>query len=203
MKQDGFTLIEIIVAIALFTIIVTGMVALWSNMFTVNRQQGDLLSDQDQTRKLTFRLMTELRNAQASNTGSYALAEASNQQLTFYSNIDGGNDIERLRYYVQNGRLMRGVVKPTGSPLTYNFGTETSTIVQNNLANGANAIFYYYNGSYDGVTDNPLSQPVSVASVRAVRASVQVFLRAGVTNTNSYTSTAIGTIRSLKTNLGD
>lgn len=199
----GFTLIEILISIAGFTILMLGVVALISNILTVNRQQGTLLSDQDQVRKLAFSAMTELRNAVTSNTGSYALADASAQQLTFYADVDGGTDVERVRYFLQNGELKRGLVKPTGSPLAYNFGSETVTTVQKNVANGVNPIFYYYDGTYDGTVENPLSQPVNPTQVKLVKISLDVYLKGGVVNTNKYTVTAIGTLRNLKTNLGD
>jgi type II secretory pathway pseudopilin PulG len=201
--RQGFTLVELIIAIAGFTIIILGVVSLTSNVFTTNRQQGTLLADQDQARKLAFTAMTELRNGVASNVGAYALAEASAQQLTFYSDIDGGTDVERIRYFLQNGELKKGIVKPTGNPLAYNFGTETITTVQKNVANGANPIFYYYDGSYTGVTENPLAQPVNVTSVKLVKISLDISNKAGVRNTNKYTVTAIGAVRSLKTNLGN
>lgn len=203
--QDGvgFTLIELIISVAGFTIIVLGVVSIMSSVFTVNRQQGGLLAGQDQARKLAFQITTELRNGVASNTGAYPIVDASAQQLTFYSDVDGGLDVERVRYFIQNGELRRGLVKPTGNPLTYNFGTETVTTVQRDVANGGNPIFYYYDGTYTGVTDNPLTQPVNVTAVKLVRVSINLFKRAGVVNTNTYTVTAIGSVRGLKTNLGN
>ncbi len=202
-KVQGFTLIELIISIAGFVIIMLGIVAVISNTFSVNRQQGTLISDQDQARKVAFTAMTELRNSVASNVGAYPIVDASAQQLTFYSDIDGGLDVERVRYFLQNGELKKGVVKPTGNPLTYNFASETVTSVQKNIANGANPLFYYYDGSYTGVTDTFIAQPVNVTAVRLVKVSLDISNKAGVANTNKYTVTAIGTIRSLKTNLGN
>lgn len=202
-RAEGFTLIELLVSVAGFTVLMLGIMALLSNMFSVNRQQGALLSDQDQVRKLSFTAMTELRNSVASNTGAYPLVDASAQQLMFYSDIDGGLDVERVRYFYQNGDLKKGIVKPTGNPLTYNFATETIVTVQKNVANGATPIFYYYNGSYSGVTENPLTQPVNVTAVKLVKISLSVYLKGGVTNANSYAVTAIGTLRNLKNNLGN
>ena len=43
---SGFTLIELIVAVAIFSILILGVMALMSNAFTVNRQQGALLADE-------------------------------------------------------------------------------------------------------------------------------------------------------------
>lgn len=200
--QSGFTILEVVVSISLFALLAGAVIALVGNIITTSRQQGTLLSDADQARRLSVRIMSELRNAVSSNTGAYALEQAGDQQIIFYSNIDGGSDIEKLRYYISSGSLYRGVTKPVGNPLAYTGASETATLVQANIGNGGNPLFYYYPDTYTG-TGNALVQPVNVTQVRFIQLSLQVFNKGGVVNTNTYTVTASGTIRSLKTNLGN
>lgn len=202
-NTKGFTLIEVVVGIALFSILSIGVISLVSFLIRGTSQQGVLLSDQDQTRKLTSQIMNELRNATYSQTGSYPLFQAGDQQIVFYSNADFDATIERIRYYVQNGNLYKGVVDPTGNPPVYDLATEKITTVQSDLANGASPVFYYYTGSYNGVTDNPLTQPVNVTQVSFIKVSIKIFNKAGLKNTNTYTITNGGAIRNLKTNLGN
>jgi prepilin-type N-terminal cleavage/methylation domain-containing protein len=201
--QRGFTLIEVIVSVSIFTLISVGAIALIANVITGGNKQIALLSDADQARKLGAKITQELRNSAPSNTGAYPLEQVSAQQIIFYSNVDGGTDIERVRYYISSGRLYRGIVKPTGSPLTYNVGTETVAVVQNDLANGTTPLFYYYDGSYTGVTDTYLAQPVSASSVRLVKLNLIVKNVGGQALTNTYTVTASASIRRIKDNLGD
>ncbi len=201
--QKGFTIVELIVAIALFVVLSLGVISLVSIMLTTVRQQGGLLADSESARKVVFGIISELRNATTSNVGAYSLDTAGDQAITFYSNVDGGTDIEKVRYFIQNGDLVRGVIKPSGNPLVYSAGNEVTFIVQKNIANGANRLFYYYNGSYNGVTDNYLTQPVNVTQVRYIKIKMQVYNKAGVKNQTSYTVTAGGTIRNLKDNLGN
>lgn len=201
--QKGFTLIELLVAVAVFLVVSIGLIALVSNVFVSSSKQTNLLADSDQARKMAFNLMNELRNAQTSSTGAYPLEQALPQSLVFYSNIDGGSDIERIRYFVQSGKLYKGVIKPAGNPVSYNPAGEKITIAQNNLANDAGDLFYYYDGSYDGVNVAALSQPVSVTAVKFVKIDMKVYNKAGVENTNFYTITAAGSIRNLKENLAD
>ena len=123
------------------------------------------------------------------------------KQLIFYSNADYDAPIERIRYYVQNGQLWKGVTDYNGT--TYNTLTEVTAVVQKDLANGANPVFYYYDGSYVGSsTQVSLAQPVNVTLVKFIKVSVQIFNKAGVKNTNTYSVTASAAIRNLKTNLG-
>lgn len=197
----GFTLIELLVAISIFSVLMLGVVSLFSNVFTVNRQQGGLLADQDQVRKVSFQVMAELRNAITSNVGAYPIDTAGDQQLIFYTNQNGGTQIERIRYYIQNNTLYRGVVTPTGNPLSYNIASEVVTAVQRNVSAGAVPIFYYYDDTYNGIIGSPLTQPVNITAVRFVKLVLPIANKAGVKNTNSYSVTAMATIRSLKTNL--
>ncbi len=200
--QRGFTLIELTVSIFGFTLIIWGLVGLISNIFFSSSQQSGLLSDTDQARRLAFQISTELRDGQTASNGAYVLDTASDQQIIFYSNIaTQGPGIERIRYFVQNGKLWKGITGYNGS--SYNTSTEQTLVVQNNLANGGAPVFYYYDGSYTGsAAQPPLGQSVRVIQVKFVKVNLQIYNKAGVNNANIYTTTAGATLRNLKTNLG-
>ncbi|MBI5530949.1 MAG: type II secretion system protein [Candidatus Doudnabacteria bacterium] len=200
-NQQGFTLIELLIAIFGFTLIIWGLISLVSNVFFASKTQSGLLSDIDQARRLAFQITTELRSGQTGNNGSYVLDTAGNQQIIFYGNSDMDSGVERIRYFAQNGSLYKGVTEYNGT--TYNTTTEKTILVQSNLANGANPVFYYYDGSYTGSSSqSPLSQPVNVTQVKFIKVAIQIYNKAGVKNTNIYTVNASATIRNLKTNLG-
>lgn len=202
MKEQGFTLIELIVAVAIFAILSFGVIGLVASVFTDSTRQGRSLANADQTRKLSNRLMQELRNATTANNGAYPIATADDQELTFYSNVDSDADIERVRYYVSNNSLYRGVVQPSGSPAVYT-GTESSSVVQNDVANGTNPIFYYYDESYDDSSDSALTQPVNIAQITYIRMDIEVLKRTSTSLTDKFSVNAGTALRSLKTNLGD
>lgn len=201
--NSGFTIIEILIAIFIFVVISIGIVALASNLLLSSARQSNLLADSDQARKISNNIINELRKAEVSSIGSYPLATADAQTVVFYSNIDSDSYIERVRYYVQDGKLYKGILKPSGNPLTYSQSNEKTNLVQNELANGNDPLFYYYNGDYDSSTDDFLSQPVSVTEVKYIKLNLKIYNKGGVKNTNSYTVTAAGSIRNLKDNLGD
>lgn len=202
-SQSGFTLIELVVAISIFSIISIGLMYLVGVTFSQATKGGTTIADADQTRRLSYQVMQELRNAITASNGAYAIATASDQQLSFYSNVDGGTDIEKVRYYLSGGKLYRGIIKQSGSPINYN-GTEVSKVVQNDVANNASTpLFYYYDDSFDDNTDNPLTQPVNIANVTYIKLNIQVLKKNGLSATSSYTVNAGAALRSLKTNLGD
>jgi len=197
----GFTLIEMTVVIFGFALIAWGVIGLISNIFTINNQQGGLISGADQARKVAYNMAFQLRNGQTGSDGSYVLASASPQTIIFFANIDNTPSVERIRYFVQNNQLRQGIIYYNGSG--YSTSTEVTSVVENNLANGNNPVFYYYDGSYIGSsTQSSLAQPVNVTLVKFVKVSLQIYDKAGVKNTNTYTVTAGAAMRNLKTNLG-
>lgn len=200
-NNSGFTLIEIIIAIFSFSLLIWGLVGLYSNIFVTSSQQSNLLSDADYARKLAFKISGELRNGQTGSDGSYVLNKADDQQLIFFTNADTDSGVERVRYYVQSGALYKGTTEYNGT--TYNTSTEVTTLVQKDLANGSSPVFYYYDGSYNGSsTQVSLAQPVSVTQVKFVKVSFKIYNKAGRNNTNTFTVTASAAVRNLKTNLG-
>ncbi len=202
-KQQGFTLIELLVAIGIFAILSTGVIMLIGSVLTGANKQGNAIANADQSRKLSNQMMQELRNAVTASNGAYPIATANAQELTFYCNVDGGTDIERVRYYLSGGQLRRGIVKQSGTPAVYT-GTETYTVVQRDVANGATPLFYYYDENFDDSADTALTQPVNIATITYIKLNLLVYKKTSVPNqTPTYTVTAGSALRGLKTNLGD
>lgn len=202
-SEDGFTLVEIVVAISLFALVGVLIVTLMSNILAGSNKQQVLLSDTDQARKISSQFTSEIRNAVTSNTGGYALEEATDTEIIFYSNVDKDNLIERVRYYLQNGIMYRGIVEPTGSPLSYNSANEATSIIQRDVVNNSSTpVFYFYDGTYNG-SGTALTNPVNVTLVKFVKINLQIANKSGLSTTNYYTITSGGAIRNLKTNLGN
>ena len=202
LTEHGFTLVELVVTIGIFSILSVGVITLVANTFMDATSQGTSIANADQTRRLAKQVTQELRNAVTASNGAYPIATANAQELTFYCNVDGGTDIERVRYYLSSGKLRRGIVKQSGSPAVYT-GTEVSTVVQNDVANGGTPIFYYYDENFDDSTDTALTQPVNIATVTYIKLNIFVYKKTSVTATPYYTVTSGAALRSLKTNLGD
>lgn len=197
--ESGFTLIEVVMSVFVFSMIVVGLISLVSSIIVSSGKQGLLTTGQDQARKFANTFTNELRNAVYGSTGGYPIAQADNQTLVFYSNVDGGTDIEKVRYFVSSGTLRKGVTKYVGG--VYSAGNEVVTVLQNDLGNSATPLFYYYDGTYDGTSNNFLTQPVNINNIAYIRLNLMIINKAGVTNTNTYTVNAGAAIRNLKTNL--
>jgi len=169
LNNKGLTLLEVVVAMGIFTLIIGGIVAMFIYSFQSNKIIWEQLSTQNEGRKVVQDFINELRSATYSSIGAYPLSSAGNQEIIFYSNIDTDTLRERVRYFLSNKTLKKGVIKPTGAPLTYNLASEVITEVAHDVANGANPLFYYYNQDYGNTaTSTVLTQPVSATIVRVV-----------------------------------
>lgn len=199
-NQKGFTLIEVIVSVFIFSLLAYGVILLMSSLFTDYNKQSSLLDDTDQARKVLTSFTDELRSSTTGADGSFALNQAGNTQIIFFSSVGNGGTIYRYRYYVNGTTLYRGIVAPTAN--FYNTASEVVTPVQTDLANGATPAFFYYDGNYDGTTA-PLAQPVNLTQVKFVKMNLIIKNKAGLQGSGTFTVTAGATIRNLKNNLGN
>jgi len=169
----GFTLVEILVAIFIFTLVIFSIFAAQNDFFFLNNLIQNTLSSQDETKATLKMMIKEVRSSSPSSIGAYPIAEAAVPSFTFYADIDNNGSKERVRYFLDADTLKKGTLKPTGSPLTYNPANETVKIILHNVANGAVPLFEYYDTSYDG-TSPPLPDPVNISEVRLIKITLLV-----------------------------
>lgn len=199
----GFTLVETVIVVAFFSFLSVGISTVILNIYKNYNQQSTSLSNADAARKMAFSFASELRNATAGNNGSFPLSQAGNSEIIFYSSADlNGSIVKRIRYYLSGNTLYKGVITPTGNPLSYN-SPETIRSVQTNLANnGIGApVFYYFDGDYNG-SGNPMTQPINVNQVKFVKMNLVISNSIGQSS-GIFTVNAGATLRNLKTNLGN
>lgn len=200
-QNSGFTLMETLVASFMATAFVVVLISL----------EGTLRSSQDSLNlntqsyneaSISIQAITrELRNARPAATGAYPLVLADDNEIIFYANIDEDKEPERVRYYVTGDQLNRGIVQPSGSPPTYDLGTEGVNLVIPYIANGASPIFTYYNGDYPADTvNNPLPAPTRLTDTKLVEVHV-VINPEPERPESAYELVSSAQIRNLKTNL--
>jgi prepilin-type N-terminal cleavage/methylation domain-containing protein len=196
-NKKGFTLIETMFAMAVFVLIVGALTLFSRNIWIYGNYVSTGLSDSNNGRYVLKKMVYEIRGATTADTGSYVVALATANSFTFYSDIDSDGLVDKVRYFLNGTQLQKGVIEPTGSPLTYVSGNEIISTLLPNVANAS--IFDYYDKNYDGTTA-ALTSPISIPAVRLVKITISIDKdpnRAPVTTTFS-TQVAI---RNLKDNL--
>ena len=202
-NQKGFTIIELIISISIFTVLIFVVLGLFLNVFSQPEQNIIAMDMIDQACIITSGFTNEIRNAAVGNDGSYPLNQASNSEIIFYSNYgSSGTAVNRIRYYLSNNNLYKGVVVPTGSPLVYNLALETVTTLMSGLENASAPVFYYYGGDFNG-SGSPLLQPINVNEVKFVKINLMVQRHTTENSNDTFLVNAGAAVRNLKDNLGN
>lgn len=201
-KSKGFTLVEVVISISIFVVLSFLAVQLLMDVFKIPNQQAMSSGNIDYVRSITNNFINELRNASTGNDGSYSLGQASDTQIIFYSTYQSSGVAKRIRYYISGNNLYKGVVSPTGSPLSYNLNTEKVTTLINDLANGNAPVFYYYDGGFSG-SGSALSQPVNINLIKFVKINLLIKKLTTAQTQEVFSINAGATIRNLKNNLGN
>lgn len=173
-NRDGFSLAEIVVVVAIAAAIFLAVFNFGGSIFSFNSSAQKNLSAQSSARRVLKNMVKELRSASPSSLGSYPIVLASTTAVTFFSNVDDDQYKEQIRYFVQGKELRKGIIKPSGTPLSYNPSNEQITILADGLNNGTSTpIFEYFNSSYTG-TSTPLTHPVQITQVRLIRITLKI-----------------------------
>lgn len=166
-------MVEIVVVIAISSAIFLAVFSFSTSIFSFNSNAQKNLSAQSDGRRVLKSMVRELRSASPSSLGSYTISLASSTAITFFSDIDNDTYKEQVRYFLSGRELKRGVIKPSGSPLSYNPANEQISTLMGDINNEASPIFEYFDSSYTGTT-TPLTHPVQVVKVRLVRMTVKI-----------------------------
>lgn len=205
----GFSMVEVVVSIAIITLLTGSIVTLQRNIFMNSKVLQSSMIAQHQVRKTLEGFSSEVRSATMSAGGAYAIESAGTSSIVFFSNIDIDASIERVRYFYATSSntgstytvLKKGVTKPVGT--LYNPANEQISTVMLDVKNGTSTpIFTYFDSSYNGTASStaPLVQPVSIPSIRLIKIFVAVDPNAARSPVYQTYSTQVS-VRNLKDNL--
>lgn len=170
--NPGYTLVEAAVALGLSTILLGLVIAF---MIAMNRMsffltdQSEAVATADKTVSL---LSKQLRETSDGDNGSFAIDEAADHTLAFFSDIDADNSTEYIKYYLTGTDLMRTTIEPTGVPAEYDVDDAQTVIVAAHIVNetySGNPIFTYYD-----TENNLLAAPIELGAVTLVGIRIDV-----------------------------
>jgi type II secretory pathway pseudopilin PulG len=187
----GFTFVEMLVTIATFAIImivIVNSVLLFYRANSVALQQSFQI---ESARRGIELMVRDLREATYGDDGTFPLASIASTSITFYSDTDRDNAIERIHYELSDNALFRSVAEPAGNPPSYTSAAATST-VSDYVRNTEEAVpvFRYYNASgveienYDEIIDVVSVTVALVVNVQPIRAPEEFTLRSSATLRN-------------------
>ncbi len=173
----GMSLMEVIVAIAIFSISIEGFTLLFVRSWEHNRYIFEMGQASFAASRGVETMVEYIRKARQGDDGAFPLRSANDNDLVLFSDYDSDGITERLHFYKNNSRIMLGVTDPAGGiPKTYPEDDDQTIELAVNIANDNNTpIFYYYNRDYPlDQANNPMDTPSDVSSVRMVKVYLQV-----------------------------
>lgn len=169
LKSDfGLTLVEVIISIAIFSIISLAAYSLISSYNKTSDFIAVQLALQSEGRNSLSQIVNDLRRVNQGSNGAYAIDSAGNNSFIFYSNIDDDSYFEKVEYFISGTDLRKSVTKPSGSPLVYDPADKITSVLSGKIANGATPLFSYYDDNYAG-TGSSLALPADVTVIRFVK----------------------------------
>jgi len=176
-SNQGFTLIEVLVATAITVILGAGFLGM-QYIFSSNQVSAwKSYYNVDEANRVASQLTKELRNIQESEDGSFPISTALDQEIIFYSDVNQDGDVDRVRYTLAGTTLTKGVTAPTDTPLSYDPLNEKVQTLTDNIRNGIAPLFYYYNNAWPFDTiNNPLSSTNRIADTKHIK----VYLRTNI-----------------------
>jgi len=192
-NKKGLTIVEMLIAISIFTMGIAGFSLLFSKSWENNKfilQSGEASFAASRGVQTTIDV---LRNARQSDNGSFAIVSADDNDLIIYSNIDDDSDTERVHYYLDNGTFKEGWTDPTDDiPPIYPAGDQTVKDLANDVVNDAGEpVFEYYD-----IDNNLLSTPPTVNDVKMVKVYLEININP-IKAPNNINIQSYATIRNL------
>ena len=147
-EKLGFTLVETIVSLALFTILMLAVMQSVGVMYGYNAYTLSQAYQVQNARLGMQSLIRDIREMTYADDGTFPIAIMDTDKIGFYSDIDRDNSVEYVEYeLISSSTLKKMVFNATGSPPTYDTSTpdETFTLSEyvQNINYGTSTFKYF------------------------------------------------------------
>ena len=196
--MSGFTVIELVVVIGLWALV--GLIVFFVawNLSDTGQYVQNKLANQNDLEQVFANMVIEIRSTAPSVFGGYPIVTAGTSSLTFFSDVSNDGVSDEVRYFAGTSTISRGVIVATGTPSSYPTSSEVITTVISNLITTSTPLFQYFDAQYTG-TQSPMTQPVTVADIRAVLVTILVDVNPGTAPLPVFFSRMV-TMRNLRSN---
>lgn len=171
----GITLIEVLLVGVITGMLGLGILAL---QYIIGQNQAVALQNVlnvEEANNFITTMVREIRNIRPGDNAAYPLERAQDQEMIFYSDIDFDGQSEKVRYTLNGTEFEKGIIEPAGFPPTYPAETEKVRVLSENVRNGSDSVFYYYNGSWPSDTaNNPLPSPTRLSDTKLMRVYLEL-----------------------------
>jgi prepilin-type N-terminal cleavage/methylation domain-containing protein len=188
-KNRGFTLVELLIAISIFIAVsLIGADYVINSFKTINQdfQQSEGIKTLRRSMEI---MINEIRGANSSERGDYALAKINPSEIIFYNDVSGDDKRESVRYYLSDNDLIREIIFADAQN-EYN-ALPVISVLAHNISSEDIFTYYDQNGQLTSLINN-------VSLVKINLSLLTVDSRSGLNRTLSLESSV--SLRNLKIN---
>jgi len=179
--NKGFTIFEALIALGIiFIVFFAGSRFIVKSFFFSDFEEAQSTAIQN-AREAVEVIIRELREANFSDHGEYALATINNQDLVFYSDVDDDGKMDKVEYFLDE-RMLKRSVTPPGEDNDYG-GVGEINVLARYVNNGSDPIFIYYdeNNSITGIKQEVRLVKIEIkVDVNPEKAPLEYFLQSDV-----------------------
>lgn len=166
--SKGITLIETIVAISVSTLVFLAVFNFVYYFYRTNNYNLSQMAAVNNARRGMETMIREIREATYSDEGSYPVKEAQDNSFYFYSDIDKDYNIERVRYFLEDDNLKKGVTKSTETTFQYLDENEEIKILSQTVRNEDEAVFTYYDSNNNEIEDLGILADIRLIQIKLI-----------------------------------
>jgi type II secretory pathway pseudopilin PulG len=177
-KKKGISLVDTLIAITIFSFL---MISVGIMVVHFMRTQTDTLQQirsASEARIAIKRLSRSLTNMSNGADGSFPVVSANDDELVYYSDLDGDLVTERIRYYVADQIIREEILFFDSTSQTYTqTGKQDKYIIGSVINTAAEPLFLYYQKGYDGLNTPEtyqLTEPINIAQINSVEINLMV-----------------------------
>lgn len=145
-QKSGFTLLESMIAVAIYTLVMFAMFQSISTFYKFNAYSIAQSYQVDHARRGMDTLVRDIREMTFADDGTFPLAVMEANRIGFFSDVDRDNSVEYIEYRLATTTLRKYIYGATGNPPVYSAVPESTHILSEYVQNliQATSTFYYY-----------------------------------------------------------
>jgi prepilin-type N-terminal cleavage/methylation domain-containing protein len=169
--KKGFTLVEVVMTVAIFTLVSYALFTSIETFYTYNAYSIAQAHQVDQARRGMEILVRDIREMTFADNGAFPLTVMEPHRIAFFSDIDRDESVEYVEYTLASTTIEKKIFDAVGNPPVYATTSEATHILSRYVQNitRATSTFIYYDQE-----GNPANASTTVTDIAYVRVQIIV-----------------------------
>tara|TARA_B100002051_G_scaffold273287_1_gene311753 strand:- start:9333 stop:9947 length:615 start_codon:yes stop_codon:yes gene_type:complete len=171
-KQIGFSFVEMVVVIGIYTVLLLAVTAAVRELYNISAYTTAQANEVENARRGMTQWNRDAKEMTVAEDGTYPVAVIDEHHFGYYSDTDQDDSVEYVEYILDETTLNKFTYDPTGNPPVYDLtspdATTTLSLYVQNILQGTSTFLYFDNAG------NQLSSTSPIIDVRYIAAQLIV-----------------------------